>query len=444
MRILLLSLFILPYFAFSQNQAKITEVFVDSLSYSQFLKGERKALDASVKMAEKEKIDFYYLRIRAGILNYNDKRYMAALGHFEKALAFYPADTLTQEYLFYTLIHLGKNQEALKLYNGFYYDMRKKLEKDLPTFHAIVLEGGYMSSNASDQYTEKDMIEKPKLYGEIDATGDLWNTHAGIKTPLGEKTSLYVGLSYLNLNKKKEYYWLDMSGVRDTSDEYTYSQIEYYMGLQQKIGKHWEAHFGFHYINYSTASLYSYRDTVFAMFRFYNAAYKDNNWILNAGISGEIGKYLRPQIDLGYSHMGYAIIQPSAALNYYPFGNLNVYGSTGFAISNDSSETRSIFVQKIGLRLNKRIWAEASAHVGNLKNYQEGNAFVVYNVADKISAKYGISLTGYICRNFELSVRYDYIQREGSYTNETKPGNFVKSAYSYQNNSFTGSLALKF
>ena len=90
---------------------------IDSTSYSQFISHDWQALKKTTRLAFHNKIDYYYLRMRAGIAFYETGNYRIAEKNFLKALEFNNLDTLAYEYLYYSLLFAGKDREA-----GIFYE----------------------------------------------------------------------------------------------------------------------------------------------------------------------------------------------------------------------------------------------------------------------------------------------------------------------------------
>ena len=95
--------------SFSFSQEGISYASVDSASYSDFVKADFKSIRKLGKKAKNEKIDFFYLRMRLGIVSYDKKKYEYAVIHFEKAYAMNPAELITQEYFILYLFVFRKS-----------------------------------------------------------------------------------------------------------------------------------------------------------------------------------------------------------------------------------------------------------------------------------------------------------------------------------------------
>ena len=85
------------------------------------------SLIAMGKEAIKQDIDYYYLRMRVGIAYYNKKNYKKAAGHFKHALSFNQNDPVALEYLYYSMLLSGSQEQANHVRNRFKGDLALKL-----------------------------------------------------------------------------------------------------------------------------------------------------------------------------------------------------------------------------------------------------------------------------------------------------------------------------
>jgi hypothetical protein len=79
---------------------------------------------------------------------------------------------------------------------------------------------------------------------------------------------------------------------------------------------------------------------------------------------------------------------------------------------------------------------EAVLTVGNIYNYSEGNAFIIYNNVDKIKYKAGFNIISPVSKNVELSFRYLLLSQEygvtttnTSFITTTKTNNFLNHKF---------------
>jgi hypothetical protein len=139
-------------------------------------------------------------------------------------------------------------------------------------------------------------------------------------------------------------------------------------------------------------------------------------------------------------------VQIGFSATYYPFGNLNFYGNTGIKGLIENRDPRPVFSQMLGVKLSRFLWLEGFGVFGNLRSTNESNAFVVYNITDKIDFKAGLNLIFVISPSLQLSARYQYLQKEGKrmeYSTEI-PGGERTVEFNYINHSIIGGLKWTF
>ena len=137
---------------------------------------------------------------------------------------------------------------------------------------------------------------------------------------------------------------------------------------------------------------------------------------------------------------------------YYLNPYATFYGSTGLTWfvqrwNSGWNESRLIINQKLGGKLYRNIWGEAEITVGNLNNANTNNGFIVYNQADKMKFKGGLTLTWHKGKRFELSLLYRYTSYEGLFMEDIydeQNNNLDKNTFNYQTQSLFGGLKWKF
>jgi hypothetical protein len=121
-----------------------------------------------------------------------------------------------------------------------------------------------------------------------------------------------------------------------------------------------------------------------------------------------------------YSDFGLKILnQAGLAFYYYPFGNLDLYSRTSLEYVWYDSVNNFVFSQLIGTRLAKKAWFEAEATIGQLRDYAEKNAYIIYNPPEEINYKVESTILLNLNKHLDLSLRYRLMQRENSYLTYT-------------------------
>jgi hypothetical protein len=102
----------------------------------------------------------------------------------------------------------------------------------------------------------------------------------------------------------------------------------------------------------------------------------------------------------------------------------------------------------IGLKILKGFWAEGFATFGELENYYEKNAYLVYNIPDKILFKWGLKILYRTTHNFDLTLSYENLYRENLYTsfvyNDLQQPVLTKKTYTYNNYILIGGIKWNF
>ncbi|MCK7534434.1 MAG: hypothetical protein MZV63_27150 [Marinilabiliales bacterium] len=73
-----------------------------------------------------------------------------------------------------------------------------------------------------------------------------------------------------------------------------------------------------------------------------------------------------------------------------------------------------IFNQMVGFRLSRNFWAEADAAFGRMENYYDKNAFVVYNITDRMKFKGSAKIMYMLYPHWMITAEYLYLLREGN------------------------------
>jgi tetratricopeptide (TPR) repeat protein len=424
----------------SVNPSFIPKHFdIDSMSLSYYLTKNVINMTKLVENSKALNIDFYELQMRAGILNFEMKNYSEAEKFLLKALSFYPKNALVQEYLFYDYIELGKYLEANDLFKVMNIGDQIRLRKDKPYINSINFEGGYMTSSANSVIHNLPNLSS-KLYEEKDVMLSLLYLHVGYYKLLKNKTSIYGGFSFTDLSKQKT-----ISFPIDTLNTYHYKQTQLYFALTHTLKSRWELQFGLNGISYNALPTYAYFDTLSLQYRFFTLTSKALNIVSNFGTSKRIHSCIHIGFDLSLSLIDKQIIlQEKLFTTFYPLKKASPYISLGFALSHDSVEVRNVSTVTFGGKLVNRFWNETYLNFGNMRNYNDANAFVVYNVSDKINFKIGTIFSFDINNKIKISLRYDLLQRQSSFYTVNYDLTNKSTTYKYNNNSIILGIKWKF
>ncbi len=395
--------------------------------------------------AIRNKIDYFFLRYRIGVAYYELRNYRMAAFHLEKALFFNSDDAGELEYLYYSYIFSGRFSDASFITLNMSDSLKDKIGYKTKFLSTVYAEGGASFSNNISKNTGIDIDSDSNIYGENDMNNNVLYGHIGLKHEILPFLSVYHGYSHLAIDKRQ----IIRQNDKDTIFNYTLKQNEYYINSDIQLKKGLKLTPAFHLINVSSNVMKF--DTSSFLNPFKIDTFSLTNYVISLSISKEYKRFSF-NFSGSYSNLNAAKqMQGGIGITYYPFGNLNLYTNTGMVYfyqkmpgrQAGSKENRLIFDQMIGLKLFPNLWTEASVTFGNLANYNEKNAFIVYNIADKINFKTGISFIFALSSKIELSLRYQFLSRESDYISYENTTSFITKTTNYQNNTLIGGIKWK-
>ncbi len=463
-KVLLISLtFYIGSYAQEKKQ-DLKESYVDSVSYVYLLNGNIKDLISISQQAFDVGIDFYFLRYRLGISYFNQKKYLLAIKHFSKALEYYPGDFYTKEYLFYCNLYLNNLDEAKQIILMLPINFQSYYSKMIGNEKLLNIESGFQTTSYTNNQLANTFMGSDGVYSESDRMKSLQYYQIGVNFPILKKMKLYTGMSYVQNNRVRHLYSNDMSYIydyqnavfnksiklKDTAQEYTLSQYQFYLGSTFSLPKRYSLQVGFQNMYYFQNKIEAQSDSSKSLFLdtlIYNYKYQINpstlnNFVTSVSLSKTFSNF-NTSIGFGYANIDKtSIYQVGGQLTYSPFGNYNLNFTVGYYLSADSTIRNVGFAKVVG-RITDNWWFEIYHYQGNLKNFHESNAYVVYNISDVIKSKSGINLAYYINPNWTLNFRYDYLTRSSNYVRYLSHSQF-KMEDNYSNNSFIINLIWKF
>lgn len=366
-------------------------------SYRLYQAGEWDSLISIGKLALKQEVDFYYLRMRMGIARYSQKKYRQSWIHFKKALEFNQDDPIAQEYLYYALLLSGQTEQARLLRNEF----RGELAKRLPPVKGKAVDrlGGellYHKSLNDDLLSDPDALFTGLPPGVQYVTRDYINAslsvdnsiHPGIRlnhlfTYLSKNNFLYYndGLYQLQLDpqhvKQYQYY---ISPSFTTHSGFTISPMFHILSIHYQTPVYFSN--GYQGGNPQVAWAYADRTNLISGL----------NVVKNAGV-------LDLQLGAWWANLNdKQQIQNRLGLTYYPLGNLNfylgAYLNSQYEISDSRDQFRIIPEVHAGFSIAQKVWIDVNAAFGDMTNYLEQNGSIVFNsFSDIIREKTALTLS---------------------------------------------------
>jgi len=460
---------------------------VDQETYRQFLYNDWDSLICTGKKALQNGTDYFYLRYRLGIAYFSKGNYLKASHHLEKSLGYNSMDELAMENLYFSYKYTNRQLEANALTTKFPSRLNEKLNtKKNKLIDYFYFEPGYTFSNNIEK-NEKETLNEKKgkgngnkeeevLFGQQDLNDDKYFISIGAKLNPSRIISAYLGYGFLATSKLKQIQTSDLVITGDTlipwnggyfvgntydtitefySNKYNLYQNDAYVNAQISAGKGFVVTPAFHYLNVHFKTIFSnaqvsdfyfqQTDTVPAKRTVYEVIEKDtsfNNYVVSLSVTKNISLF-NLSLNGTWSNLNNKEqYQAGGMVVFYPKGNLDLYTTTSVVSAWQDNINRFIVEQQVGIKMLKKLWVEGFITLGEMVNYNEKNALVVYNSGDKINFRAGGDFIIILSENIELSFRYRYTAEEGKlvrYLNNS----YSETSLEYQNNTFTGGIKWK-
>jgi hypothetical protein len=384
---------------------------VDTKSFELYKTAKWDSLTSYCEDAINNGIDFYYLRMRAGIGYYELKKYLSAIPHFERALEFQPGDTIAFEYLYYSYLFTNKTSKLNLLAKHFPSTLLKKINYSEPKFiSGSYVEGGY-GLNSMYNDTKNNLKSNSQTVESQDVRNYSNYFSFNLLHNIHERVNLFHGVSGMNILKTSQF--LNKNKLQEI--DLQTRQWSYYLTSGIYPGKDFYVTLTLNllFVN-SEDLLVSQSGTDFTTQKISTSL---NNYIFGLSISKELGN-LSIGISNSISNMNdYTQRQSSLDIAFYPKSNLNLYLVSNFILnrntdSNNYAIERGLLKTKLGFKLFDRVWTEFQYTFGNIINYSEENYYIVYNVTDKISNLTGVNLFLLLSDRVEFLFRYSFYVRE--------------------------------
>jgi hypothetical protein len=284
--------------------------------------------------------------------------------------------------------------------------------------HQVNIETGPLFSNQAEKFGGLDLDGKENIYGETDITGNGYYFNAGLLWGFKKGYGIYAGYSLVRLDKNK---MVKIGDTLSVNDKYPLAQHQLYLSSSIPLGK------GFSVLPAINVIMDRY-ETV--MPQFDSTSYTYSFPVEKTRLDSYIGylsvtkdfQIVQTSIFGAYSNLNKKEqIQAGFSIVAFPFGNLNFYLSSKLLNHRNDGQNNIIFEQMAGARLFKPLWTEITATFGQMKNYHENNAFVVYNIADKMNFKGGAKLIYTLNPRWMITAQYIYLIREGEYITYSVP-----------------------
>jgi len=427
--------------------------YYDSLTYAYYTAKDWKSLIKSGKEALASGYDYNYLDMRLGIAYYEMRKFRQAARHFEKSLLNFSKDPVTAEYLYYAYLESGRGNDASAI--AWEYSDKFVTVPGTSTgkVNFVYTEGGYIP-DASPAAGAIELMGADSIYGEEDVFKGQSYLHAGLQLQPGPKARLYIAGNTLGLDKQKHFAYslydatLTNKLFTDTTFNYSLRQNEFYASLTYTPQSGFSITTAFHYMGGSATPVIStYSDYVYS---FSKAPYTYSHYVMALSLAKEAGN-LTIAAGLSYAKLATSgnQVQANGSLTWYPAGNLDFYTTTSVTGFKYGSDKRLIIDETLGGKIAPKLWLEGLVTIGDLSYYNEKDAFVVYNLPERITFRGGINLLYTLSSHADISLMYRYYKREYDYFNyyyDSNSSSYLQRSNTtiYNNQGFYGGLKWKF
>ena len=332
----------------------------------------------------------YEIEYRLAIAYYNTNQYFNSVKHFENIKKIYNINNdIIQEYLYYSYLFSGKEQDALLISKNFPFHLKQKTE--VRNFEFI----DYLKTEVGIKLSSRNNIDIENMpYFNV-----------GLSQKLGYHISL--NHSYTSLSQS----YID----------FDYKQKEYYLNANLHIAKGLTLIPAYHYINITenTESITRRRRTDIITTR----ANDEKIHLLHFALKKQWNRFfIMPTISYSSANLILEDIEEETRNNIqygldlgYTINGLNDKLWLGFGLNvlnDDGSENKSIWNAKAHYQINPKAFLYLRYLNANTSNFSEDNAMYYFNsvsvLVDKISATFGYNLTP----EFSWFLNYQYENTE--------------------------------
>lgn len=318
--------------------AQIDFLSLDKRSYEYYMNSDYRNLRRTADTMIKAGIDYYYLRMRLGIVAFKEQQYSVASGNFTNALRFNSSDTISREYIYNCFIFSGRKADA-KLYLESLTDEEKNntLRSSGIKNHLEI----FVSSSIAGYETSPNETNSPYF----EDVKNSFSFSAGFERFFSKR--LKGTFVFTNYQKSGTFY----QKANPSKTILEFNQNQFYARLTGYTRAGWSfSGFG-QAVLYSDASSY-YSTNLEYLF---GAGVLRNGWKLRAGANSSISNF-------GYSNQ----VRGEAYITWLPFGNLNLYITAGWMGQADRNWGGTYQVNgEIGFKVFRLLWLESGIISGN-------------------------------------------------------------------------------
>lgn len=431
---LILILLILTGFHLNAQEERWTYQKVDQYSYELYQQQNWPQLNKYAKKAGQKGFDFYYLRLRRAIALYEMGNYRKSTEIFYALFHNDSSNQLIHEYLYYSLLFVNNKQEAVLVSKQMDQSLREKLNADHSGYHLMSIGAETKVNSFSDQMVHYNATDILKLKDRQ----QLNYYNLSLSHSLGGNWGLSTAFTHMQgVNNKWD------TDVFNDSIQQNLAQTQIFIAISKALKKRWNLSASFQFIRgFEKDVALSEEDQVLP-----DSVFKKGSFSALAGSVKMVRSFgcWDVGISAGFSNMNSTLqYSPAMHLNYFPMGNLNLYflQRMGYHLNQENQENGEgfYFQQKIGIRITDFLWVEPFWFYGKVRNFSDGDLFILYNSNDYIKSWYGMHIHIPLAKN---SLKF-YMIYQGYNMQSVYQLNLSEQQNNYFNHSFLGGLSWTF
>jgi hypothetical protein len=437
----IISILLLTFTVSGVALAQPAWIKTDSVTYQLYLGKEWKSLLKETRKSLNDEVDFYYLRVRAGIAAYELKNYRLAAHHLGKAYNWNTSDEFTNYWYYHALLLASRSDEANILAQGFSAGYLHRMNiRPNSAVHSLLAESQFTINPDYNTLLGENITGGYSYMAYRNVLKQQFYKGIGIDHKVTDRLNLYHGFSHLGI-KRMQMFGRALPPRIDDQIESTTSQYQYYLQGRYILDKGWSI---------SSAVTFLWGDAVSNYFTFtangipflnwYN--YKIGDRFFTASIAKELVR-IRPKLSFAYGSInGNRQVQANGQLVVYPMGNNHIYLTSDIALHSDESadELKTVLNQKIGIKTGP-LWLIAEGAHGPMKNFASSDGYVVYNMAETVNSLYGMALYLPIYKyRLDVTARYQVLSKEGTTFDYLNTSEFQEKSYKFNDNNFLISI----
>lgn len=319
-------------------------------------------------------MDYYYLRMRAGIADFERSRYLPSLVHFNKAGQFNDLDPNYRIYNYYALLNSGNEVEAALYYKLNEPWLDSAVNHTLKRTASLRADAGFHENLSGNPSLKIDPSSLEGRNGSYSITGDFHFGSLLLEHNPGYRIKFTHGFTYLS--KQNYYYGIEEGNELETED-LRVRQYQYYASLSVAPALTWKIKASMHYARTTL-------DEVTLTPRGMGNSYRlpsslISSWLTRLSLHKRMGNF---KLMAGGAWSNFSQTnqwQTDITGTWFPLGNLNLYTWHSVYRIQDDGAGRNAFSHFAGARILDQLWIEAGLDHGEMHNMSTSEGYILFN-----------------------------------------------------------------